>query len=91
VSMLKVEIDEQEVRNLYLERIEEKLKQVDAELVFWDSAELKRRTGMSWNTILKEFFYDERFPKYKVGRDWRFPAEETKQFLLTWLKEQPRH
>jgi len=56
VSMLKVEIDEQEVRNLYLERIEEKLKQVDAELVFWDSAELKRRTGMSWNTILKGIF-----------------------------------
>ena len=88
--MLTVQIDEQEVRKLLDEKIEQKIKEVDAELVFWDSKELMRRTCLSWNTILDKFFYDPRFPKFKVGGKWLFPAQETKEFLLNWLREQPR-
>jgi phage pi2 protein 07 len=85
--MINIQVDEQELRELYLKKLEEKMKEVDAELVFWDAAELKRRTCMSWNTIQKEFFFDPRFPKYKVGNKWYFPAHEAKQFLLKWLAE----
>lgn len=87
--MLTVKIDENEVRELYLEKLEEKIREVDAEMVFWDTNELKRRTCLSWNTIQDKFFYDPRFPKYKVGGKWLFPAKETKEFLLTWISEQP--
>lgn len=88
--MFTIEIDEQEAQRLIREKLEQKLKEVDAELVFWDSKELMRRTCMSWNTILDKFFYDPRFPKFKVGGKWMFPAQKTKEFLLTWLQEQPR-
>ena len=88
--MLNIQIDENEVRDLYLEKLEEKIREVDAEMVFWDSKELMRRTCMSWNTIQDKFFYDPRFPKFKVGHKWMFPAKETKEFLLNWLSEQPR-
>ncbi|WP_077616831.1 group-specific protein [Caenibacillus caldisaponilyticus] len=85
--MIEVKIDENKFRELYLQKLEEKMKEIDAEYVFWDSRELKRRTCMSWNTIQKEFFFDPRFPKYKVGGKWMFPAKETRDFLLAWLKE----
>lgn len=88
--MFTIKIDEQEAQRLIREKLEQKLKEVDAELVFWDSKELMRRTCMSWNTILDKFFYDPRFPKFKVGGKWMFPAQKTKEFLLTWLQEQPR-
>lgn len=88
--MLNIQINEHEFKKLYLEKIEEKIKEVDTELVFWDVNELIRRTGMCWNTIQKEFFFDPRFPKHKVGAKWRFPGEESKKFLLKWLSEQPR-
>lgn len=88
--MLTVQIDEQEVQRLIREKLEEKLKEMDNEKVFWDSRELQRRTCLSWNTILEKFFYDPRMPKYKVGGKWLFPAQETKEFLLNWLREQPR-
>jgi len=88
--LFTIEIDEQEAQRLIREKLEQKLKEVDAELVFWDSKELMRRTCMSWNTILDKFFYDPRFPKFKVGGKWMFPAQKTKEFLLTWLQEQPR-
>ncbi|WP_096199485.1 group-specific protein [Bacillus sp. FJAT-45350] len=85
--MLNVQVDTEEVRQLYLEKLEEKVKEIDKELVFWDTNELKRRTCLCWNTIQKEFFFHPEFPKYKVGNKWMFPAEDTKKFLLTWLRE----
>jgi hypothetical protein len=89
-GMLTVQVDEKEIQQLIHEKLEKKLKGVGTELVFWDSKELQRRTCLSWNTIQKEFFFDPRFPKYKVGGKWMFPAEETKEFLLQWLREQKR-
>lgn len=85
--MIEVQINENEVREIYLQKLEEKIKEVDAELVFWDAKELKRRTCLSWNTIQKEFFYHPDFPKFKVGGKWMFPAAETKKFLLRWIRE----
>ncbi|SEH77756.1 hypothetical protein SAMN05192559_10462 [Halobacillus karajensis] len=84
--MIQVQIDEAEVREIYLKKIEEKLEEVDSELVFWDRKELMRRTCLSWNTIQKEFFFDADFPKYKVGTKWLFPADKTKDFLVKWLE-----
>ncbi|WP_028988054.1 hypothetical protein [Thermicanus aegyptius] len=85
--MLTVQIDEVAVQEQIRQRIAELVKEADTELVFWDSKELMRRTCMSWNTIQKEFFFDQRFPKFKVGGKWYFPAQETKKFLLEWLRE----
>lgn len=85
--MLSIQIDQEEVKQMYMEKLKEKISEVDAELVYWDANELKRRTCMCWNTIQKEFFFDPRFPKYKVRNKWYFPADKAKQFLLQWISE----
>ncbi|MDU5143550.1 group-specific protein [Paenibacillus dendritiformis] len=87
--MISVQVDEREVRQMLTHKIEELVKEADAEHVFWDSAELQRRTCMSWNFIQDTFFYDPRFPKRKVKTKWLFPARETRGFLEQWLREQP--
>jgi hypothetical protein len=89
-EVLTVQLDEAEIRKLCLLKISELVKEVDAELVFWDTAELKKRTCMSWNTIQDTFFYDARFMKHKVGSKWYFPVRETRAFLEQWLSEQMR-
>ncbi|WLR52437.1 DUF771 domain-containing protein [Bacillus tianshenii] len=86
--MINVQVDQEEVRQMYLEKLEERVKELDVERVFWDANELKRRTCMSWGTIQEKFFFDPRFPKHKVGGKWYFPAQDAKKFLLTWLSEQ---
>jgi phage pi2 protein 07 len=86
--MITVSVDKTEVLRIARERISELVKEVDAEYVFWDSAELKRRTCMSWDTIQATFFFDPRFPKHKIGGKWYFPARETRAFLEQWLREQ---
>jgi hypothetical protein len=87
-KMINVKIDENEIRKLFLEELREHVKKVDAELLFWDTKELVKRTCMCMNTMQKEFFYDPRFPKKKIGRKWYFPAQKTKEFLLEWIEEQ---
>jgi phage pi2 protein 07 len=88
--MLTVKIDETQVQQLCRERIAELVKEVDAEYVFWDTSELKKRTCMSWNFIQENFFFDPRFPKHKIGSKWYFPVRETRKFLEQWLIEQPK-
>lgn len=86
--MIEVKLDESEVRRIYLKKLEEYIEKLDKEYLFWDSKDLVQQTRLCWDTIQKEFFYDPRFPKRKVGRKWIFPAKQTKEFLLTWLEEQ---
>lgn len=84
-KLIEVQVDEEAIKQMYHEAIERRIEKLDNDLVYWDSSELKRRTCMSWNTILNNFFYEQDFPKIKVGGKWYFPAVETKQFLTRWL------
>lgn len=90
VPLIEVKVDEVEARKMILLRIAELVREVDAEYVFWDAAELKKRTCMSWNTIQTYFFFDTRFIKRKIGGKWYFPAKDTREFLRIWLLEQPK-
>lgn len=89
--MFSIQLDEQQMEERFLEEMEKRLKKIEQRRLFWDMKELCRQTSMSENSIKEKFFYDERFPKYKVGGKWMFPAEECEQFLLVWIKEQPKH
>jgi phage pi2 protein 07 len=87
-SLINININQSELRELCKQRIDELVREADAELVFWDAKELMRRTCMSWNFIQQQFFFDPRFPKRKVGNKWYFPAREARTFLEKWLDEQ---
>ncbi|MCC2248821.1 group-specific protein [Virgibacillus sp. AGTR] len=85
--MIHVQVDEEAIKKIYQEAINRRIEELDKELVFWDSNELKRRTCLSWNTIQDTFFHDERFPKVKVGGKWLYPAKEAEKFLIEWMNE----
>jgi len=88
-QLIGVTINDSMVKELCRKQVERLVCEIDSEYVFWDTAELKRRTCLSWNTIQSLFFYDPRFPKRKIGGKWFFPARETREFLELWLDEQP--
>ena len=86
--MIQVQVDEEAIKKLYKEAIDEKLKDFNKDLIYWDTKELKRRTTLSWSTIQATFFFDENFPKVKLGSKWLFPAKEAQEFLEKWLNKQ---
>ena len=86
--LLKITFDEDRAEAIFREEIRKSINEKELSQVFWDMQDLERQTSMSRNFILDTFFYDDRFKKFKIGRKWLFPAKETEDFLLTWLKEQ---
>ncbi|WP_313891154.1 group-specific protein [Psychrobacillus sp.] len=89
--MLSLQVNESELELMFREELSKKLKEIEHRHTFWDMDELMRQTNMSLPFIKEKFFYNENFPKFKVGRKWLFPAKETEEFLLNWLKQQARN
>ncbi|MFE6167044.1 hypothetical protein ACFVP8_04100 [Viridibacillus arvi] len=88
---ITMQLSEELVDEVLRSEIRKRLDEVQVRHTYWDMKELCQQTRLCENTIKENFFYDNRFPKFKIGRKWLFPAEEAKKFLLIWLKEQPRH
>ncbi|MED1419053.1 hypothetical protein [Bacillus smithii] len=88
--MISIQLDERRLEQRFLEELRKRLDKIEQSQTFWDMKTLCKKTCLSENTIKERFFYDPRFPKFKVGGKWLFPAKECEEFLLTWLKEQPR-
>lgn len=86
--MISVKVDEKVIEQLFLVELKKCLDRIENSYTFWDMKELCRQTCMSENNIKEKFFYDERFPRRKIGGKWYFPAKECEEFLLMWLKEQ---
>lgn len=88
--MINIQVDHEQIKKIVLEEVKKRLEELENQQVFWDMKTLCKVTCMSDNFIKEQFFYDPRFPKYRVGRKWLFPAKECEAFLLQWLREQPR-
>jgi phage pi2 protein 07 len=89
--LLNVQIDEKYIEQQFREELQKRLDEITNRTVFWDMKELCRQTCMSEPFIKEHFFFDPRFPKFRVGRKWLFPAKETEEFLIKWLSEQPTY
>lgn len=87
--MMTIRVDEQQIEQIFLEEVKKRLDEIESRQVFWDMKTLCKVTCLSENNIKDKFFYDNRFPKYRVGGKWLFPAKEAEEFLLTWIREQP--
>jgi len=89
-QILQFQVDDNQIEDMIREELRNKLKNLEHRHTFWDLNELEKQTCMSRSAILDRFFYDERFEKlrFKIGQKWYFPARETEEFLLMWLREQ---
>lgn len=83
-------INEEVVLEILQASINEKVEQLAQEKIFWTVSELEKYANMNIGTMKNHFFYDEDFPKFKVGRDWRFPVIRTKEYLEHWAIEQQK-
>lgn len=88
--MINVQVNKNVIEQVFLEEVKKRLDQLENQQVFWDMKTLCKVTCMSEPFIKDQFFYDPRFPKFRVGKKWLFPVKECEEFLLMWLKEQSR-
>lgn len=86
--MITIDVDKAQLETVIRKELRKKLNELEHRHTFWDMKELCKQTCMSEPFIKQQFFYDPRFPKYRVGRKWLFPAKAAEEFLLEWLQDQ---
>ena len=90
ITMFNIAIDEAKVEKIVVEEVRKKVDRAIITHTLWDLNELSRQVCMSIPFIKDKFFYNEDFPKFKVGAKWLMPAKEAHDYVISWLKQQPR-
>lgn len=86
--MVNIQIDKNEVHEIVVSQVKQHIEQTHADVFLWDMHELCRQTNLSKPFILKTFFHEEDFPKYRIGTKWVMVGEEVRAYLKSWLKQQ---
>lgn len=79
--MIQVQINEEELKALYLQRLDERLKEIEQDVFFMNSAQLQKYLNMSWSTIEKLFLHDPEFGATRLGSRWLFHKETVKSYM----------
>ncbi|AET66368.1 hypothetical protein Desor_0678 [Desulfosporosinus orientis DSM 765] len=85
--MIRVELDQKAMRELFLQRIDEHIKTIDHEVFFMNSKQLQKYLNMSWNSIVEHLISDKKFPSLKLGSKWLFPRQEVDLYMLKYYEE----
>lgn len=90
-SFVKMQIDDDALEQQILKQIDEKMKVIGMDKLFYSLDDLMQITSFSKGHIMNTFFDDFRFKQIrrKVGRKWVFPVAETNQFLKNGLQSNP--
>lgn len=79
--MIQVSIDEEQLKALYLQKVDEKLKELEQDVFFMNSKQLQAYVNMSWPSIEKHILYDERFGAIRLGNRWLFHKKTVDEYM----------
>ncbi|WP_158232853.1 hypothetical protein [Sporosarcina sp. P2] len=82
-----MKVDQEKLKGLYLQKIDEHLKELESVVFFVNSKQLATYLNMSWNTIVTHILYDEEFPKIRLGSKWLFYKKEVGKYMERYNNE----
>lgn len=85
--MVEVNINEEELKEIYIKMVDERLTKLEAETFFLDSKQLQRFVGMGWNSCVEHLLSDPNFPAIRLGHKWLFPRFEVENYLKKFYQE----
>ena len=88
--MININVDETELEAMIRQEVRKKIESLTHKTMFWDMKELCRQVSLSETTVKDTFFYEEGFPKFKVGKKWLINAQLAEEFLMEWSMRQPK-
>lgn len=84
--MIQFQIDQEELKALYLAKLDERMKEIEQEVFFMDSKALCQFTGMSWTNVTNHLMSDQDFPAIRLGNKWLFPRKEVSEYMQKYYE-----
>lgn len=85
------QIDNTFAEEVFRQEVRKKIENISQKTMFWDMKELCRQVSLSETTVKETFFYEEGFPKFRVGKKWLINAKLAEEFLAKWSSQQSNH
>jgi len=85
--MINIQVDQEKIKELYLQKIDERLRELESEVFFMNSKQLAAYLNMSWNSIVTHILSDEEFPKIRLGSKWLFHKKEVSNYMEKYYDE----
>lgn len=82
--MITIQVNEEELKQLYEAEIKKRLDQLEFQSLLMDSKQLCKMLSLSWPTVEKMFISDPHFPSMKVGTKWLFHRGEVQKYIDKW-------
>lgn len=79
--MIQVQIDELQLKAMYLEKLEERLKEIEETVFFMNSKQLTAYLNMSWASVEKHMLHDEEFGAIRLGQKWLFHKKTVDEYM----------
>lgn len=84
--MIQVQIDEDELKAAYLQKLDEKMKEIEDTVFFMNSKQLQKYLNMSWSSIVEHLLHEEDFGAIRLGAKWLFNKRQVDCFMETFYK-----
>lgn len=85
--MIQVNFDQEALKALYLEKVEERIKEIEETVFFMNSTQLKKYLNMGWNSIVENFLHDEEFGAIRLGNKWLFNKRQVDAYMQRFYEE----
>lgn len=84
--MIEIQINHDELKEMYLQKVDEHIKKIEQEVFFFDSKQLQKFVNMSWNSTVEHLLSDPKFPKIRLGHKWLFPRREVEVYMQKYYE-----
>lgn len=82
--MIQIQLDDEQLKELYLEEVRKRVEIFESETLLMDSKQLCKMLSLSWPTVEQKFLRDPNFPSMRVGNKWLFNRKEVQEYINNW-------
>lgn len=79
--MIQVQINEEELKAMYLKKLDERLQKIEDTVFFMNSKQLTAYLNMSWASVEKHMLHDEDFGAIRLGSKWLFHKKTVDEYM----------
>lgn len=85
--MIEVRINEEELKALYLQKVDDRIREIEQDVFFMNSKQLQKYLNMSWSSIVENILHDPELGAIRLGNKWLFHKRQVDVYMQRYYEE----